>query len=115
SRWYCCGNFGDELFGNRTWTTRHRRNQSDCRGSLLNRHPRFCNTGDAADLHTWFRGRSHLLITGNSIDESAPLLRCTEIVGLPSAGIRRNVPLSWPAIATRRRCPFLTNTEIGCR
>src|SRR5262245_21890193 len=52
---------------------------------------------------------------GRSIDDAALRLRPTVIVGLPSAGIRANVSLSAPAMATRIRSPAASSTEMGCR
>src|SRR5881394_1496479 len=63
------------------------------------------------------RGRTpnHRLITGKSIHDAFCLLRAILIVGTPVSGMRGNVSLSAPAIASRRQWPFLIRTEVGCK
>jgi hypothetical protein len=56
---------------------------------------------------------AHLLIIGSSIRESPRLFRCMAIVGVPSAGRRMKVSLSWPAIATRTCQPGDEKCVVG--
>ncbi len=78
------GNFSDQIFRYRTWTTRHRWHEPDRRRARVDRHPRFLDARHTADLYSW----SHRLITGNSIIDSSWLFRCIAITGVPSAGMR---------------------------